>query len=189
MQYQLPQFIEVEDKIIGPFTFKQFVYLAGGAGLSYIAYAIPHDIFSLPFLISIIPPIPIALLALALAFYKVNNRPFIFALESAIKFYFGKKLYIWKKQEPVVTARTLTQQTANSGITLPTLSESKLKDLSWNLDIKDAQTVSEAEKLNETAHLYAKKTSMTAPERPVDASAQYKYQHANNKPNTSVHTD
>ncbi len=189
MQYQLPQFIEVEDKIIGPFTFRQFVYLAGGAGLAYIAYAVPHDIFSLPFIISIIPPIPIAGLALALAFYKVNNRPFIFALESAIKFYFGKKLYIWKKQDTVVQGSTPKASNQNGGLVLPTLSESKLKDLSWNLDIKDTQTINEAEKLDETAHLYAKKTAMTAPERPVDASAEYKYHHANNKPNTSVHTN
>ena len=27
MQYQVPQFIEVEDKIFGPLTFKQFLYI------------------------------------------------------------------------------------------------------------------------------------------------------------------
>ncbi len=33
MRFEVPQFIDVEDKIFGPFTFKQFLYLAGGAGL------------------------------------------------------------------------------------------------------------------------------------------------------------
>ena len=36
MQFQVPQFIEIEDKIIGPFTVKQFIYLVGGAGMDFI---------------------------------------------------------------------------------------------------------------------------------------------------------
>src|SRR3989344_2665997 len=39
MEYQVPQFIEVEDKIIGPLTLKQFIYLAGEAGFSYYTRA------------------------------------------------------------------------------------------------------------------------------------------------------
>jgi hypothetical protein len=38
MRFQVPQFIEVEDKIFGPLTVKQFIYLAGGAGLVFILY-------------------------------------------------------------------------------------------------------------------------------------------------------
>ena len=40
MQFQVPQFIEVEDKIFGPLTFKQFVYVAGGAGLAYLVWRV-----------------------------------------------------------------------------------------------------------------------------------------------------
>jgi len=32
MRFEVPQFIEVEDKIFGPFTWKQFIYLMGGEG-------------------------------------------------------------------------------------------------------------------------------------------------------------
>ena len=38
MQFKVPQFLDIEDKIFGPFTFKEFVYLAGGAGLCFILY-------------------------------------------------------------------------------------------------------------------------------------------------------
>ena len=38
MQFKVPQFIDVEDKLFGPVTFKEFVYLAGGAGLIYVIY-------------------------------------------------------------------------------------------------------------------------------------------------------
>ena len=40
MQFQVPQFIEIEDKIFGPLTFKQFIYLAGGGGLCFLLYTI-----------------------------------------------------------------------------------------------------------------------------------------------------
>ena len=38
MRFQVPQFIEVEDKIFGPLTFKQFVYVTGGVGLAVILF-------------------------------------------------------------------------------------------------------------------------------------------------------
>src|SRR3989338_2886149 len=95
MKYQVPQFIDVEDKIFGPLTFKQFVYLAGGAGLAFTLYSI------FPLFVAIIFIVPIAVLAVALAFYRVNNKPFIFVLGSAIKYFMGSKLYIWKKRDNI----------------------------------------------------------------------------------------
>ena len=67
----MPQFIEVEDKIFGPFTLKQFIYLAGGAGIVALL------LFTLPLIVAILLSIPVAGLAGALAFYRMNNKPFI----------------------------------------------------------------------------------------------------------------
>ena len=97
MKFQVPQFIEVESKIFGPFTFKQFIYLAGGAGMSFLVFSI------LPFFLAVIVVAPIAALTLALAFYKVNNRPFIKIMESFFKYTIADKLYIWKKEEKKVS--------------------------------------------------------------------------------------
>jgi hypothetical protein len=55
MQFKVPQFIDVEDKLFGPFSFKQFAYMAGGAGLIFILYKL------LPFWISIFLIIPVAI--------------------------------------------------------------------------------------------------------------------------------
>ena len=77
MRYQVPQFIEIEDKIIGPLTIKQFVYLVGGAGMCFIAYTFLPLILALLLIAGIVP------LSLALAFYKINNKPFVDFLESA----------------------------------------------------------------------------------------------------------
>lgn len=129
MQFQVPQFIEVEDKIFGPLTFKQFIYLAGGVGLSFVLYQ------SFPLFLAILFIIPVAALSLALAFYKVNEKPFIDSLEAAVKYFLRGKLYLWKKRPPKAAGNALP---ANSTpVKEPKLSESKLKDLAWSLDVNE----------------------------------------------------
>ena len=91
MRFEVPQFIEIEDKIIGPLTWKQFVYLAGGAGLLIILY------FTLPFIFFIMLGIPLGAFAASLAFHRINNRPFSIFLESFIYYFSNTKLYLWKK--------------------------------------------------------------------------------------------
>lgn len=153
MQFQVPQFIEVEDKIFGPFTFRQFVYLAGGTGVSFIFWRY------LPFLVAV--PLILAMMgfAAALALAKWNDRPFILSLESAFYYLIHPKLYLWssarkhqKKKEEVERQLTSTPQTY-----IPTLSESKLHQLSWSLDVQD--------KLNATSLQAA--TESTSPRDPL----------------------
>ncbi len=130
MQFQVPQFIEVEDKIFGPFTFKQFLYLAGGAGLCYVIYRF------LGFYLGLIPIVIVGGFASALAFLRINNRPFILIVESAVKYQLSKKLYLWRHNPtPLERGRDITSTTAP--VEIPKLSNSKLKELSWSLDIKD----------------------------------------------------
>ena len=131
MRYQVPQFIEIEDKIIGPLTIKQFLYLVGGAGMAFILYTY------LPIYIALIPIAVIIGLSLALAFYKINNKPFIDFLESAFIYYTKQNLYIWKKEEKKATTTTAPATTEQQQIYVPRLSDSKLKDLSWSLDINE----------------------------------------------------
>ena len=88
MQFQVPQFIDVEDKIFGPFSFKQFVYLLGAAGSAFILWKL------LPWFLAIPLIIPISGVFLALTFYKVNERPFIFTLQAWFSYMFTKKLYL-----------------------------------------------------------------------------------------------
>jgi len=132
MRFQVPQFIDIEDKIIGPFTLKQFVYLAGGAGMAYMAYAF------LPGFISLFLVLGIGALALALTFYRVNNKPFIDFLESAFLYYTKEKLYIWKKEDRKPVTKEASAPLPNQ-VYVPKLSDSKLKELSWSLDINENQ--------------------------------------------------
>lgn len=103
MRFEVPQFIEVEDKIIGPFTWRQFVYLAGGAGAALVLY------FTLPFFLFIFVGVPIVILAGFLAFHKVNDRPFSNFLESGFNYFRKNKLYLWRKQDKqIVSAKAPT---------------------------------------------------------------------------------
>ncbi len=93
MKHEVPQFIDVKDKVIGPLTFEQFIYLLGGAALAYMSYRF----IVAPF--GFVMAAGIGGLAAALAFYKVNNRPFIDFLASFISYQTKGKIYSWKKIE------------------------------------------------------------------------------------------
>jgi len=129
MQFQVPQFIDVEDKIFGPFTFKQFIYLAGGGGLAFVIYKL------LPLYIAIFLMAPVIVLAFMLTFYKVNNRPFMLVLEAAFKHLFRDKMFLWKKVSR--PAKKEVAPVAQKEEVNPELSGRKLKELSWSLDILD----------------------------------------------------
>jgi PrgI family protein len=93
MRFEVPQFIEIEDKIIGPLTWKQFVYLAGGVGILLILF-FAIDTFA----IFVALGLPLGALSVSLAFQRVNNRPFSIFLESSINYFTKSKLYLWKKE-------------------------------------------------------------------------------------------
>lgn len=134
MRFQVPQFIEMEDKIFGPLTIKQFVYLAGGAGLSFILFRF------LPLIIAILLIVGVLGFSLALAFYQVNNKPLIYVLQSAFGYFFSSKLYLWKKKDKTkeLTKAGPTGLLGQTPIYVPKLSQSKLHDLTWSLDIKES---------------------------------------------------
>lgn len=132
MRFQVPQFIEIEDKIVGPLTLKQFLYLAGAAGMSIIAYRF------LPLIVAIIVIAIVATLGSTLAFFRYNNKPFVDLLEAGVQYYLGEKLYIWKKRERTTKKETDQKQTP-AQMYVPKLSDSKLKELTWSLDIKENQ--------------------------------------------------
>ncbi len=137
MRYQVPQFIEVEDKIFGPLTLKQFIYLAGSAGVGFIIYRLLPGIISVPLAVVCVA------FGIALAFYKPDgHRPFIFLMEQAFKYYMNPKTFIWKQdmtkkpKDALVQAKEIVDVKAGDAL-IPKLSDSKLRELSWSLDIHE----------------------------------------------------
>jgi len=136
MQFHVPQFIDVEDKIFGPFSAKQFAWVGGGVGAFFVAFSITGS-----FILGAIISSPFLALGLALAFYKINNRPFIHVVEAAAKYFTGARLYIWKKEDKKPVARESGEIVEESDIFVPKLSDSKLKDLAWSLDIQESDSI------------------------------------------------
>lgn len=135
MQFKVPQFLEIEDKIFGPFTFRQFIYLVGGGGLCFVLFKL------LGFLWGSIPILAVAGFSLGLAFYRPNNKPFINMIESGIKYATQSKLYIWKKrkEKPATPSKILKpEETQATTPMIPQkLSGDKLRDLAWSLNVLD----------------------------------------------------
>ena len=91
MQFQVPQNIDLEDKIIGPLTLKQFIFLLVGGMFDYMWYTF-FDTGAF-----ILLAIPTTVLALALAFARMQDQPFPKFLGSLIIFVLRPKILTWGK--------------------------------------------------------------------------------------------
>lgn len=85
----------MEDKVIGPLTLQQFFYLLFGGLFIYLlnswTYGSPFRFFF--WLIAV----PIALLSFALAFIKIQERPFLHFLGSLVKYMRRPRTRVWQK--------------------------------------------------------------------------------------------
>jgi len=133
MQFQVPQFIDIEDKVIGPLTIKQFLYLLGAGFIIFIVYKI-LNLFA-----TIILAIPIAGIAIALAFVKIGNQPFVSFLKNFFGFIRKPDFYVWKK--PI--GKQQSQQEEHVEIIKKVPAKTKLnreakdnlQDLGWKTEI------------------------------------------------------
>ena len=89
-QFQVPQFIETEDKIIGPLTLRQFLYLAGAGGASGLGFLI----FKTP--VAIIFTGILSAIGISFAFARINGRDLLTFMKSAFSYYWHPRLYIFK---------------------------------------------------------------------------------------------
>jgi len=93
MRFQVPQFIDYEIKIIGPFTFKQFMLIAIAGTVCFILY------FTISFAKFLLATIVLMGVALTLAFVKVGGRSLPIILMNFFNFSLSPRIYLWKKKE------------------------------------------------------------------------------------------
>lgn len=130
MQFQVPQFIDVEDQVVGPLTWRQFLYLAAGGGVLFILW------FILVPLAWIVVAVFVAGLAAAAAFLRVNGRPFLPFLGSVLGFAVRARQYIWQQPTRVVRRESPTRSTPE---TSKPSAASKIRELAWSLAAKKEQ--------------------------------------------------
>lgn len=142
-QFTVPQFIDVEDKIIGPITTRQFIIMLAG----FILMAIFYRIFD--FALFIISSILIILITGSLSFIKINGRPFHFFILNLIQTLKRPSVRVWNHVIGRVDVDYETeekQQVAQSFVPLARrYSASRLAELSLIVDTKGAY---KGEKIN-----------------------------------------
>ncbi len=92
MQFQVPQFIDREAQVVGPFTFRQFAFLAAAGGVAFILY------FLVPFVIFAAASVVLAGLGLVTAFVQIGGKSLPALFVDFLNFQMGGKIYYWKKK-------------------------------------------------------------------------------------------
>ncbi len=88
----VPQYIDVEDKIVGPLTWKHLGWMFGGTAMAAVAFTMLDKITF------IIVAIPIAIATAAMAFAKPMGVPLVEFLGYGFTFLFRPKKYIWQRE-------------------------------------------------------------------------------------------
>ncbi len=98
MQFPVPQFTDVEDRIIGGLSFKQFGIVFAAAIITFLFYTLSKSV-AVTIVTGVITGVP----ALALTFGKLNGRPLYASVGNFVSFLFGAKRYVFHKQSQTVT--------------------------------------------------------------------------------------
>jgi hypothetical protein len=93
MRFQLPQFLETEIKIVGPFTLQQFLWVAGGVAFMFLLYTLTHGV------LFFILAIPILGIFLAFAFLKIDGVPLVIYASYSLSYLTNPKRYVFKKED------------------------------------------------------------------------------------------
>lgn len=127
--FQVPQFIDIEDKIIGPLSLRQFLILVGTAALVFLSFKV------LEVWLWIIVGGLIGALGIALAFLKINGQNFSRVAVNFLKYMINPRFYVWQrsgenkvliKQQPKIIKKEETEKKR--------LSPSELGEMAKKLD-------------------------------------------------------
>ncbi len=92
MLFNVPQYIDIEDKIVGPLTAKQLLWMIGMGGTLLVLWAILEKT---AFFFS---AIPVILIFVALAFYRPHNQPLSRFIGLGFVYFLHPKIYFWKRE-------------------------------------------------------------------------------------------
>jgi len=95
MQFLVPQFIERNPKIFGPFTFKQFIVIGSAIAISVgLFFVLPYNTF-------IIAAFIIIGGSVVFVFFRVGKEPLPTYLKNLMLFSTTPKTYIWKEKQNI----------------------------------------------------------------------------------------
>lgn len=114
-EHKVPQDVEADDKLIGPFSFRQFVYLMVALGCGFVAFVFAQIAIPLAII-----PAPVCIFFLIIALPLRKDQPTEIYVAALVKYFLKPKTRIWQAdgEKPLVE------------ISNPTIDEApKIKDL------------------------------------------------------------
>lgn len=128
-QFVVPQFIDVEDKIFGPVTARQFVILLTAGLILFLAFKLADTTLFI-FLLAVLGGF-----SLVLAFVKINGQPFHYVILNIIQTVRRPGLRLWSKQYGDADLKRLISEgklapPSEAAKAVPRLSYSRIRDLS-----------------------------------------------------------
>lgn len=138
MQFKVPQNIDLEDKIVGPMTLVQFLYVLSGGLIDYMLF---QSLYPISVWLFAILAVPIALIALALAFVKIQDQPLPYFIKAGFGFLGRPRQRLWRRMAEPETVLTQPPPKAEQ-IVLPKrhIGKSELEQLAHALDTQPLGT-------------------------------------------------
>ncbi|MBU1131679.1 PrgI family protein [Patescibacteria group bacterium] len=129
-QFLVPQFIDVEDKIIGPVTMRQFVLMLISILLGFLLYQL------LPFIYFVVAGVLDLAFFAIISFARVNGRPIHFFLLNFAQTFKKPNVRVWNKESFMRDIKVISEK-AEEKIELPTkkmMTGSRLNDLTLTIN-------------------------------------------------------
>lgn len=127
--FSVPQFIDVEDKIAGPLTWKQLGWMIGMGAVVMTIFGIFDTS------LSVVLSIPVVLIFCALAFYRPNGISMISFLGSALLFLFRPKVSVWERPTMILpTVKKPAMKNTEAPVVEKHLTREKLAALARMID-------------------------------------------------------
>jgi hypothetical protein len=139
-QYNIPQFVDSEDKIFGPVTIRQFAVLAIGVVIGgFLWYFLQSNIA-----IFFLAVAPVVAATFAFAFLKVNGQNFDIFLTNIVIYIIKPTLFLWSRDiDPTrsVIKMTIQKKKASYMREKNEYSQSRVEEVAWTLDTYGEKTV------------------------------------------------
>ncbi|MBU1164256.1 PrgI family protein [Patescibacteria group bacterium] len=151
-QFVVPQFIDVEDKVLGPIAVRQFITILLGSGVMFLEYKLAD------FSLFIFEGIITLAIVITIAFLKINGRPVHYFILNFLQTMKRPRLRVWDKTLKLSELKISLQQTKKEVpetiSTIRIIGSSKLAELAL---IVDTGGVYQGENLSTDKNLNNKK--------------------------------
>jgi len=132
--YKVPQDVEAEDKLIGPFSFRQFIYLIVAAIGILLAWGLGRIFIGL-----IIIPLPLIAFFLIIALPLRKDQPMETYLAAVIRFFLKPRKRLWVPEGTISLVNITAPKVIARQLTKGFSGEEASQQLSYLADVVDTQ--------------------------------------------------